>query len=164
MPSLIWFGMVAGFGVDMPRFLHESPPSAAVVDVHAVVFTVWLLLLTAQVLLVVGDRMALHRRLGWFMVGWAGLMVVLGVWTAMVAKFSVVGEFARVGAPRSSTSKTRTKWPPSSSPEEAKTLLEEGRFCSIFLGVVGPSFLLGFSQKTSGRTWFFDGEFVVDCW
>ena len=61
--ALIWFGMVAGFGVDMPRFLHESPPPAAVVDVHAVVFTVWLLLLTAQVLLVVGDRVALHRRL-----------------------------------------------------------------------------------------------------
>jgi hypothetical protein len=38
--ALIWFGMVAGFGVDMPRFLHESPPPAAVVDVHAVVFTV----------------------------------------------------------------------------------------------------------------------------
>ena len=51
--ALIWFGIVAGFGVDMPRFLHESPPPAAVVDVHAVAFTVWLLLLTAQVLLVV---------------------------------------------------------------------------------------------------------------
>jgi hypothetical protein len=73
----------------MPRFLHESPPPAAVVDVHAVVFTVWLLLLTAQVLLVVGDRVALHRRLGWFMAGWAGVMVVLGVWTAMVAKAPV---------------------------------------------------------------------------
>ena len=31
--ALIWFGMVTGFGVDMPRFLHESPPPAAVVDV-----------------------------------------------------------------------------------------------------------------------------------
>ena len=78
MPSLIWFGMVAGFGVDMPRFLHESPPSAAVVDVHAVVFTVWLLLLTAQVLLVVGDRMALHRRLGWFMGGGSVLWLSSG--------------------------------------------------------------------------------------
>jgi hypothetical protein len=50
---------------------------------------VWLLLVTAQVLLIVGDRVALHRRLGWFMAGWAGLMVVLGVWTAMVAKAPV---------------------------------------------------------------------------
>lgn len=87
--ALIWFGIITGFGVDMPRFLHESPQPAAVVDVHAVVFTVWLLLLTAQVLLVVGDRVALHRRLGWFMAGWAGLMVVLGLWTAMVAKAPV---------------------------------------------------------------------------
>lgn len=55
-----------GFGVDMPRFLHESPPSAPVVNVHAAVFAVWLLLLTAQILLVVGDRVTLHR-------GWDGL-------------------------------------------------------------------------------------------
>jgi len=87
--ALIWVGMIAGFGVDMPRFLHESPPPSIVVNVHAVVFTVWLLLLTAQVLLVVSDRVALHRRLGWFTAGWAGLMFVLGLWTAMVAKAPV---------------------------------------------------------------------------
>lgn len=84
--ALIWFGMIAGFGVDMPRFLHETPPPAKVVYVHAFVYTVWLLILTAQVLLVVKDRVALHRRLGWFAAGWAGLMVVLGLWVAMVAK------------------------------------------------------------------------------
>jgi hypothetical protein len=61
--------MIAGFVVDMPRFLHESPPPSVVVNVHAVVFTVWLLLLTAQVLLVVSDHVALHRRLGWFTAG-----------------------------------------------------------------------------------------------
>lgn len=87
--ALIWFGIIAGFGVDMPRFLHESPPPAPVVGFHAVAFTVWLLLLSAQVLLVVGDRVALHRSLGWFMAGWAGLMVVLGLWTAMVGKAPV---------------------------------------------------------------------------
>jgi hypothetical protein len=84
--TLIWFGMIAGFGVDMRRFLHQSPPPSAVVDVHAVVFTMWLLLVTAQVFLVVGNRVSLHRRLGWLTAGWAGLMVVLGVWTAMAAK------------------------------------------------------------------------------
>lgn len=87
--ALIWLGMIAGFGVDMPRFVHESPSPSPVIYVHAFVFTVWLLLLTAQILLVVGDRVRLHRRLGWFMAGWAGLMVVLGVWTAMVAKAPV---------------------------------------------------------------------------
>lgn len=87
--GLIWLGMIAGFGVDMRRFLHEVPTPSVVVDVHAFVFTGWLLLLTAQVLLVVGDRVALHRRLGWFTAGWAGLMFVLGLWTAMVAKAPV---------------------------------------------------------------------------
>ncbi len=84
--ALIWFGMIAGFGVDMPRFLHETPPPRMVVHVHAFVFTTWLLILTAQVLLVVRNRVALHRRLGWFAAGWAGLMIVLGLWVAMVAK------------------------------------------------------------------------------
>lgn len=84
--GLIWFGMIAGFGVDMGRFLHEVPTPSRIVDVHAFVFTGWLVLLTAQVVLVVRDRVALHRKLGWFTAGWAGLMLVLGVWTAMVAK------------------------------------------------------------------------------
>lgn len=87
--GLIWLGMIAGFGVDMQRFLHEVPPPSIVVHVHAVVFTVWLLLLTAQIVLVVGDRVAVHRRLGWFTAGWAGLMFVLGLLTAMVAKAPV---------------------------------------------------------------------------
>ena len=87
--ALIWLGMIAGFGVDIPRFLRESPPPSPVVDVHAVVFTGWLLLLTVQVLLVVVDRVSVHRRLGWFTAGWAGVMFVLGLWTAMVAKAPV---------------------------------------------------------------------------
>lgn len=84
--GLIWLGMFAGFGVDMPRFLHETPKPATVVDVHAFVFSVWLLLLTAQVSLVVKDRVGLHRKLGWFTAAWACVMLVLGLWAAMVAK------------------------------------------------------------------------------
>lgn len=84
--ALIWFGMIAGFGSDMPRFRHQFPPPSTVVYVHGAVFTVWLLLLTAQILLVVRNRIAMHRKLGWFTASWAGLMLVLGVWVAMVAK------------------------------------------------------------------------------
>ncbi|MGB6191433.1 MAG: hypothetical protein WBF42_03120, partial [Terracidiphilus sp.] len=84
--ALIWLGIIAGFGVDMRRFLHEVPPPSKVVHVHAFVFTVWLLILTAQIVLVVKDRVALHRRLGWFAAGWACLMVVFGTWVALVAK------------------------------------------------------------------------------
>jgi hypothetical protein len=84
--ALLWIGVLAGFGVDIPRFLHEVPPPRLVVHVHAFVFTGWMFLLTLQILLVVGDRVALHRKLGWVTAGWACLMAVLGPWAAMVAK------------------------------------------------------------------------------
>ena len=77
--------MLAGFGVDIPRFVKENPPAPQVVYVHAAVFTVWLLLLTAQVLLVLRDRVGWHRRLGLFAAGWACLMAVLGPWAAMAS-------------------------------------------------------------------------------
>lgn len=84
--ALLWIGVLAGFGLDMARFLHEVPPPRLVVHIHAVVFAGWMVLLTAQVLLVLGDRVAVHRRLGWVTAAWACLMAVLGPWAAMVAK------------------------------------------------------------------------------
>lgn len=84
--ALLWAGILSGFGVDMSRFLHESPPEPRVVDVHAFVFTIWMLILTTQILLVVGDRVALHRKLGWFAAGWACLMLLLGPWAAFASQ------------------------------------------------------------------------------
>ena len=84
--GLLWTGVLAGFGVDMGRFVHEAPPAPRVVYFHAVVFVGWMLLLTAQVLLVVGDRVALHRRLGWIATGWACLMAVMGPWAAFASQ------------------------------------------------------------------------------
>lgn len=84
--SIIWLGMLLGFGTDFSRFLHESPPAPRVLYVHAFVFTGWMLLLTAQVLLVLSDRIAWHRKLGWFMAGWACLMVILGPWAAIASQ------------------------------------------------------------------------------
>lgn len=88
--ALIWIGILAGFGVDMSRFLHESPPEPRIVDVHAFVFSFWMVLLTVQVLLVAGDRVALHRKLGWFAAGWAGLMLVLGPLAAFASQTLVL--------------------------------------------------------------------------
>jgi hypothetical protein len=81
--GILWFGMIAGFGLDIPGFAHRSPPPPTVLWVHGVVFTVWMLLLTAQVLLVLGDRVAIHRKLGWFAAAWACLMAVMGPWAAI---------------------------------------------------------------------------------
>jgi hypothetical protein len=88
--ALLWLGILAGFGVDLSRFFREAPPAPLVVDVHAAVFTGWMLLLTAQVLLVLGNRVALHRRLGWLLAGWAGLMLILGPWAALASQTVVI--------------------------------------------------------------------------
>lgn len=84
--ALLWIGVLAGFGLDMPRFLHQVPPPPLIVHIHAVVFTGWMVLLTAQILLVLGDRVAVHRRLGWITAAWACVMAILGPWASMVAK------------------------------------------------------------------------------
>ncbi len=81
--GILWVGVLAGFGVDFPRFLGENPPASPVIFVHAAVFTVWMLLLTAQVLLVLGDRVGWHRTLGWFTAGWALLVAVMGPWATV---------------------------------------------------------------------------------
>lgn len=88
--GLLWLGMIAGFGADMPRYLHETPAPPMVLHVHGAVFSVWMLLLTAQVLLVLRDRVAWHRKLGWFAAGWACLMAVMGPWAAMVSQARLI--------------------------------------------------------------------------
>lgn len=84
--GILWLGMMVGFGVDFHRFLHENPAAPKILYVHGAVFTGWMLLLTMQVLLVLGDRVAWHRRMGWLLVGWACLMAVLGPW-AFIASY-----------------------------------------------------------------------------
>ena len=81
--GILWVGMIAGFGVDLPGFVRRSPPAPRVMWVHGAIFTVWMLLLTAQVLLVMKNRVAWHRKLGWLAVGWACLMAVMGPWGAI---------------------------------------------------------------------------------
>lgn len=83
--GLLWLGMIAGFGVDFPRFLHENPPAPKIAYIHGAIFTVWMMLLTAQVLLVAGDRVQIHRKLGWFTAGWAFLMAAFGPWVVIAS-------------------------------------------------------------------------------
>jgi hypothetical protein len=93
--AILWAGMIAGFGTDASRYLHQNPPPPIIVHVHAAVFTVWMLLLTAQVLLVVRNRISVHRKLGVFAVGWACLMAFMGP----AAFIAVVAQAAKLHGP-----------------------------------------------------------------
>ena len=88
--GILWVGMIAGFSTDIPDVARRNPAAPTVLWVHGAVFTVWMLLLTAQVLLVLRDRVAWHRKLGWFAAGWACLMAVMGPWAAIASKLYFV--------------------------------------------------------------------------
>jgi len=88
IPSAVWLGIflagtVAGFGVDIPGFMRLKPPAPTIVDIHAFIFTAWLFILSAQVLFVLGDRIAWHKRMGLLAAFWVGLMAILGPWAAL---------------------------------------------------------------------------------
>ena len=93
--AILWAGMIAGFGMDASRYMHLKPPPPIIVHVHAAVFTVWMLLLTTQVLLVVSNRVSIHRKLGVFAVGWACLMAFMGP----AAFIAVVSQAAKLHGP-----------------------------------------------------------------
>jgi predicted neutral ceramidase superfamily lipid hydrolase len=48
--------------------------------VHAVFTSIWLLILSAQVLLVEFDNVKFHRKFGWFAAAWATLLVLIAAW------------------------------------------------------------------------------------
>jgi hypothetical protein len=87
--GIFWVGILAGFGLDMKPFLSQSIPW--IVYVHAAVYVGWLLLLTVQVLLVIKNKVALHRRLGKFAAGYAVLVVLLGMPTALTVAARTLG-------------------------------------------------------------------------
>lgn len=81
--GVLWFGMIAGFGLDFHSYLYQVPSAPTILHIHAAVFAVWMLILTAQVTLVMKDRIRWHMKMGVFAMGWAGLMVVVGPWAVM---------------------------------------------------------------------------------
>lgn len=83
--GIIWLGLVTGFGLDFPSFLHKRPPAAAIMYVHAAVFVGWLILVTVQVAYVLRGRLSQHRRLGSKAGYVAMLMVPLGLATGLTA-------------------------------------------------------------------------------
>lgn len=71
--------VVAGFSTQlaMGRSTFASPPR---VHFHAIAFMGWVALFVAQSQFASRGTMHLHRRLGWFALGWMGLMTVAAIW------------------------------------------------------------------------------------
>jgi hypothetical protein len=77
--GLMWAGLIAGFGLDIPyQFLREVPRPTWVTYVHGAVFTGWMFILTIQVVLIQSKRFALHQKIGKLALWWAALMMILG--------------------------------------------------------------------------------------
>ncbi|MCH8316749.1 MAG: hypothetical protein IIA64_12325 [Planctomycetes bacterium] len=58
-----------------------------IIEIHAVVFSGWIVLFVAQTFLVYTGRLKWHRKVGWFAVGYATLMVAVVI-TALAMRFS----------------------------------------------------------------------------
>jgi len=77
--AVIWLGIGGGFGLDMAQKAARGKLVYPwLIHVHAVVFGAWLLLLTAQIVLVERGNVRLHRRMGVVAVVLLPLMLVLG--------------------------------------------------------------------------------------
>lgn len=83
--AIVWVGVLSGFGTDsfnhVRRFGLDYP---LIVHFHAVAFVGWLVLFTAQLMLIRMGRVDIHRRLGLAGAALAAVMVVLGPATALV--------------------------------------------------------------------------------
>lgn len=88
--GIFWIGTIAGFGADFTHYLTRKPGPSLVLHFHAVVFTLWLVIFSVQVLAVLGDNLAWHRRFGRLAAGWTVLMAILGPWAAMAAKARLI--------------------------------------------------------------------------
>lgn len=85
--ALSWIAIVMGFGPELHgQFKGRAPFPPLIVHVHAVVFTGWMILFTAQIWLIRSRRTAIHRKLGLAAVALVPVMVVLGVATALVSR------------------------------------------------------------------------------
>lgn len=86
--SAVAFAAIAFVGFAPTYYLksmYGTPPLTALVHVHGVVFTIWLVLFFTQALLVSAHRVDLHRRLGQISACFAVLLVVIGWQTAVNA-------------------------------------------------------------------------------
>lgn len=81
--AIIFLGFAPSFY--LKSVLHAPPPLSQLTTMHGVVFTAWVILFLVQSSLVSIDRLALHRQLGIIGAVLFGVMLSLGVSTAITA-------------------------------------------------------------------------------
>lgn len=82
--GFLWVMTLAGFLPDLGRYMAETPAPPLLLHFHGAVYTVWLIFISVQVALVERGNVALHKSLGWWVVGLTAFMVPLGLVAAMV--------------------------------------------------------------------------------
>lgn len=84
--SLVLSGLVVwGFSQTVSHNLFRATPARPLLLwIHGAAFSTWMLFFIVQSALVRVRRVGVHRLIGWFGAGLAALMVVLGIWVAVV--------------------------------------------------------------------------------
>lgn len=71
--------IIGGFSRTVPDDFRAHPGLPWLLQLHGVIFTLWLVLLVAQPAMVYRGSLRLHRRLGWFGAALASAMVVMAL-------------------------------------------------------------------------------------
>lgn len=89
LSAWMWALAIGGFGPGLVEQLADGSWTSmpVVVHLHAIVYFGWLALYSYQVSLPAAGQTGRHRQLGKFLVGYAGLMIVMGV-TVMMVRFA----------------------------------------------------------------------------
>lgn len=89
--GVVWLGLIAGFGIDLPRFFAERPPAPWIIHLHAVAMAGWMGLATVQVLLVETGRTRIHRKLGAWMGAYLVLILPLAIAAGLASEATIAG-------------------------------------------------------------------------
>jgi hypothetical protein len=91
--------VVSGFGHTVnANLLHPAIPRPAILWVHSVAFSAWVLFFVLQSALVRTHNVRVHRSLGWFGAALGAFMVPLGITTAVIMKRFEVHRLHDAGA------------------------------------------------------------------
>jgi hypothetical protein len=83
-----WLGVIMGFApAVIDRFSGRAGyPASMVLQVHAIVFPAWMVIITCQILLIRTHQVRLHQTLGLSALGLIPVMTVTGVWSEILSQ------------------------------------------------------------------------------